>query len=234
MARLLAVSALVYAFTTVTAQPEVLSFPMHRNAAKHARAMDRSRTKVKRDPFSVNLDGFINGGGFYAVNITVGTPAQNIVLDIDTGSSDVWMFGPNSCDTSTSLCAGGFFDPTTSSTIQNACANPDQCPPFSITYGTPGSGVDGYYFQDTFGLGGKTLQNLTMAFATKAVYTDTGIMGIGFSLGESLEGEEQTTYRNLVEVMYDEKLIPSMSYSLYLDDLGMFLPHNVSYHKDGH
>jgi hypothetical protein len=222
MARLLAVSALVCAFTTVTAHPEVLSMPMHRNEERHAKHLQQSRTKVKRDPFSVNLDGYMIGGGFYAVNVTVGTPPQNLILDIDTGSSDVWMFGPESCDARTSLCGGGVYDPSSSSSVQNACSDPQQCPPFSISYGTPGSGVEGSYFQDTFGIGGQTLTNLTMAFATKAVHTDTGIMGIGFSLGESLEGEEGTTYKNLVEVMYDEKLIPSMSYSLYLDDLGMF------------
>jgi hypothetical protein len=223
MFRVFAVSALVCTLTSVAAEPEVIAMPMHRNAMRHAKVLEQARRKVKRDPFSVDLDGYVNGGGFYAVNVSVGTPAQHLILDIDTGSSDIWMFGPHSCDSRTSACAGGAFDPDSSTSIQNACSDPNQCPAFNIQYGTPGSGVEGYYFQDTLGIAGKTLKNLTMAFATKAVATDTGIMGIGFELGESLEDEEQTTYKNLVEVMYDQKLIPSVSYSLYLDDLGMFL-----------
>jgi hypothetical protein len=45
--------------------------------------------------------------GLYYVNASVGTPPQLVQLQIDTGSSDVWMFGPNSCDTTTSPCLGG-------------------------------------------------------------------------------------------------------------------------------
>lgn len=63
-----------------------------------------------------------------------------------------------------------------------------------------------------------------MAVATSAEYVGTGIMGIGFALGESLEEELGQTYSNLPIVMANQSLIPSASYSLYLDDLGMYLP----------
>ena len=39
----------------------------------------------------------------YTMDLEVGTPAQTITLDVDTGSSDIWMFGPRSC----SDCVGG-------------------------------------------------------------------------------------------------------------------------------
>jgi hypothetical protein len=231
MLRILALIALASTLASASAQPGVVAMSMRRDTIKHARSLDRAKLKAKRDPFSVNLDSYINGGGFYAVNVTVGTPPQSIILDIDTGSSDIWMFGPHSCDSSTSLCYGGLYNPDTSSTVQNPCSDPNQCPPFSIQYGTPGSGVNGFYFQDTFNVGGHNVKNLTMAFATEAAYTPTGIMGIGFALGESLEGEEQTTYKNLVDVMVDQKLIPSASYSLYLDDLGKTFLHGVNCFK---
>ena len=60
----------------------------------------------KRDPFSVTL-GNADTTGLYYVNASVGTPPQIVQLQIDTGSSDVWMFGPNSCNASTSQCLGG-------------------------------------------------------------------------------------------------------------------------------
>lgn len=72
-----------------------------------------------------------------------------------------------------------------------------------------------------FSLGGQTVRNLTMAVATSSEYVGTGIMGIGFALGEALEGEFNQTYANLPVVMANQSLIPSASYSLYLDDLGM-------------
>jgi hypothetical protein len=130
------------------------------------------------------------------------------------------MFGPQSCDSQTSICYGGLFDPQKSTSVQDACSNTNDCPPFEIQYGTPGSGVNGSYFQDNFGIGGKAINNLTMAIASSAAFVPTGIMGIGFALGESLE-ELHQTYSNLPVVMANQSLIPSASYSLYLDDLGM-------------
>jgi hypothetical protein len=128
------------------------------------------------------------------------------------------MFGPGGCDTRTSICYGGSFNPSSSSSAKENSSSP----PFEIQYGTPGSGVNGTYFTDVFGIGGQTVKSLTMAVATSSEYVDTGIMGIGFSLGEALEGELNETYANLPVVMANQGLIPSASYSLYLDDLGMY------------
>ncbi|KAE9980366.1 hypothetical protein EG327_006576 [Venturia inaequalis] len=215
MTRLLLLSALATLLASfVSAKPEVLSMPIRRDASKHHKALLKRRL-MKRDPFSVNLDGYLNQGGFYLVNVTVGTPAQNIILDIDTGSSDIWMFGPNSCDEKTAICYGGTFNiQNSNSAVQNS-----RSPPFEIQYGTPGSGVNGTYFQDVFSLGGQNVRNLTMAVATRSEYVGTGIMGIGFALGEALQGELNQTYANLPVVLANQSLIPSASYSLYLDDL---------------
>lgn len=72
MARLLLLSALATLLASfVSAEPEVLSMPIRRDAIKHHRALLKRRL-MKRDPFSVNLDGYLNQGGFYLVNVTVG------------------------------------------------------------------------------------------------------------------------------------------------------------------
>jgi hypothetical protein len=39
----------------------------------------------------------------YLVALRVGTPSQTITLSLDTGSSDIWLFGPGSC----THCLGG-------------------------------------------------------------------------------------------------------------------------------
>ena len=61
---------------------------------------------LRRANFPVTL-GNAATIGLYYVNASVGTPPQEVSLQIDTGSSDVWMFGPHSCNASTSQCLGG-------------------------------------------------------------------------------------------------------------------------------
>jgi hypothetical protein len=94
---------------------------------------------------------------------------------------------------------------------------------FNITYVTPHSGVTGDYIADNFALGGTTIQNLTMGVATNAAYVPTGIMGIGFDTGESIVSSGGKPYNNIIDVMVQQKIINTRAYSLWLDDLGMFI-----------
>jgi hypothetical protein len=84
--------------SVVSADPKVVKMNTYRTERK---------VLVKRaEPFNVTL-GNAAAVGLYYVNASVGTPPQLIQLQIDTGSSDVWMFGPNSCNVETSPCLGG-------------------------------------------------------------------------------------------------------------------------------
>ncbi|MCJ1285237.1 hypothetical protein MMC26_004577 [Xylographa opegraphella] len=172
-------------------------------------------TITKRAPLSVTI-GNEPLIGLYYVNASVGSPPQTVQLQIDTGSSDVWMFGPQSCNSSTSLCLGGDFDPSQSSTVVQVVQGG-----FTIQYDTPNSGVVGDYVQDNFGIGGMVIKNLTMAVATAADYVTTGIMGIGFDTDESVAraSNEGTVYPNLVDELVNQNLITTHSYSLWLNDL---------------
>ena len=78
------------------ASPKVVAMRMYRK--------ERSVLQ-KRGTLSVTLGNAVVNN-LYFVNASVGTPPQLVQLQIDTGSSDVWMFGPNSCDDSTSPCLG--------------------------------------------------------------------------------------------------------------------------------
>ena len=201
-----------------------MSLRTYKNHEKHAQAIRKrgANHATKRGSFTVDLQNYpYLGGGFYFVNATVGNPPQEVQLDIDTGSSDVWMFGVHSCDLTTSVCAGGAFDATASTTLTVL-----EQGGFQIQYFTAGSGVSGDYIADSFTIGPQTIKNLTMGLATKAVSVSTGIMGIGFDTDESIVSEEEAQgesnpqpYPNLVDVMKQQGLISTRGYSLYLDDL---------------
>ena len=85
-------------FACVNAGPNVVSFPLHRSPR---------RSIVKRNHGSASLENDYIDGLFW-INATVGTPGQLVQLQIDTGSSDIWVFGARSCIESYSGCLGGF------------------------------------------------------------------------------------------------------------------------------
>lgn len=80
--------------------------------------------------------------------VTIGTPPQPVWVDLDTGSSELWVdpdcanaYNPTFCNTVPR------YDPSQSSTAV------DQDATFEIQYGT--GNVDGEYYKDTVGVGGK-------------------------------------------------------------------------------
>ncbi|VBB72053.1 Putative protease precursor [Podospora comata] len=156
-------------------------------------------------------------GGYFAT-CRLGTPGQDLTLQLDTGSSDIWVPDPTAkvCSKSgTEGCALGTFNPDRSSTFK-VVGQGD----FDINY-VDGSSSKGDYFTDAFQIGGATLQNMTMGLG---VNTDIayGLVGVGYALNEAIVGTTQSTasvYPNLPVNMVKEKLINTVAYSLWLNDL---------------
>jgi len=70
---------------------------------------------------------------------------------------------------------------------------------------------------------GVEVTGLQFGVGLESTSTD-GIMGIGFSLNEvQVQRLGKEPYRNLVDLMVDQKLIRSRAYSLWLNDLGEFV-----------
>ena len=104
MAGLLLKSCLLLgALASATAEaPKVVQMQTFR----HRREIVPETLLKRTNPLEVTL-GNAPTVGLYYVNASIGTPPQEISLLVDTGSSDIWMFGPRSCNSSTSLCLGG-------------------------------------------------------------------------------------------------------------------------------
>ncbi len=149
--------------------------------------------------------------------MTVGTPPQSFGVQLDTGSSDIWIPSDQSdaCQQSPDVCQqlGGFDDTKSSTFVQIGSDDA-----FQIQY-EDNSGVVGDYFNDTLAIGKTTIQNMTMGLALQSDRA-FGIMGIGYDSDESIaEQSPNATYPNVVSQLMNQGYINTLAYSLWLNDL---------------
>ncbi|TGJ85703.1 hypothetical protein E0Z10_g3029 [Xylaria hypoxylon] len=153
-------------------------------------------------------------GGYFAT-CSVGTPAQDLTLQLDTGSSDIWVPANSASVCESSLegegCTLGSYDYASSSTSE--VINQE----FKISY-VDGSYSQGDYISETFGIGNVKLENMTMGLGldTDIAY---GLVGVGYALNEASVSQTRELYNNLPIVMRDEGHIATNAYSLWLNDL---------------
>jgi len=148
--------------------------------------------------------------------MTVGTPPQSFSVQLDTGSSDIWIPSVRSdaCQATPAVCQQlGSFDGTKSSTFVDVAK--DQ---FQISY-QDNSAVTGDYINETLAVGKTVINNMTMGLATQATRA-FGIMGIGYDAGESIAGQSpDAIYPNVISQMKNQGFINTLAYSLWLNDL---------------
>lgn len=176
---------------------------------KRPKNVDRALRK-RQGPI---METLTNEGYLYFANVSVGTPPQPISLQIDTGSSDVWMSSSQADFREGAVADGGTFNQAASSTYKALSS-----PAFNITY-VDGTGSTGNYFTDQFIIAGTTLNNLEMGLATDTTI-GTGIMGVGFDNDEAVcRTIPCNSYPSVIDQLVTQKKINSKAYSLWLNDL---------------
>ncbi|KAK0512749.1 hypothetical protein JMJ35_004766 [Cladonia borealis] len=173
------------------------------------------RDTLRRRQSQTVTETLANYGTLYFANVTVGTPAQNFALHIDTGSSDLWVNVPNSeiCTERGDPCSiSGTYDANSSSTYKYVNSI------FSVSY-VDGSGAAGDYATDTVSIGGKSITALQFGIGYDSNSAE-GILGIGYTADEAqADTARQKSYANLPQAMTNNGLIQSNAYSLWLNDL---------------
>lgn len=139
--------------------------------------------------------------------MAIGTPAQTLKLDFDTGSSDLWCWSTQlpSSTTSQAGTSHTIFDPSKSSTFKNMSGSTWQ-----ISYGD-GSNASGTVGTDTIKVGDVTVtgqaielaQNLSSQFASGA---GDGLLGLAWP---AIDTVKPTPVATPVENMITQSDIPS-------------------------
>ncbi|KAL4080545.1 aspartic peptidase domain-containing protein [Scleroderma citrinum] len=127
----------------------------------------------------------------YTVPVQIGTSQQNFSLQVDTGSSDLWVASKSCSTASCSSTNGRLYDPSSSSTSTGK--------QFSINY-LEGS-VAGPIVWDTVQLGGYSITNQALAAATSVQneplsYEFDGILGLALPLNSLIQLEIPATEGN--------------------------------------
>lgn len=148
-------------------------------------------------------------------NLSIGTPAQELSVRVDTGSSDLWV------NTASSIVCSQILDPCSISGTYEANSSGSYdfvSDDFTISY-ADGTGAAGDYVTDTLSIGAVTLEDFQFAIGYESD-SRTGILGIGYIANEAaVNYNDQNPYPNLPQAMVDADIIQSNAYSLWLDDL---------------
>ncbi|KAF9995148.1 hypothetical protein BGZ79_011177 [Entomortierella chlamydospora] len=193
IATLATLTVAVLAFAEAAPNPKGHSVPLTRNP--HFKHNTRAQIEKlnKRYP-SLNINRSSGSSGKvpltnvnpdleYYGSVSVGSPAQVVKLDFDTGSSDIWF--PSTSCTTTACKKHTRFNTSKSSTYKKDGRS------WSISYGD-GSSASGTLGSDIVSVGGISVRQ-TIGLATKessqfGSSPEDGLFGLGFDTIESVSG----------------------------------------------
>ncbi|KAK2027575.1 eukaryotic aspartyl protease [Colletotrichum zoysiae] len=153
-------------------------------AANPAGVAQRSTGSVAANPAEFDAE--------YLSPVQIGTPAQTLNLDFDTGSADLWVF--SSLTPSREIDGQSVYNPSKSSTASKLSGAS-----WDISYGD-GSSSSGVVYKDTVTVGGLTVtgQAVEAASTVSDQFTQDsdldGLLGLGFSTINTVSPTRQTTF----------------------------------------
>ncbi|KAK8141587.1 hypothetical protein G3M48_010268 [Beauveria asiatica] len=154
---------------------------------------------------------------FYAAQIGIGTPPQNITLLIDTGSSELWV-NPD-CRTArpqdAQLCAQfGQYNPRKSRTPPVGPFGKEEIRFGDTTDESTLTSVKLTYFTDKIAFGSLSIENQTFGVVTESKRQSQGILGLAPDLHAGFDGDEP--YSLVLNSMAKQGVIASRVFSLDL------------------
>lgn len=195
--------------------PRVVQHDIRRRDVTDPLRRDQDRLRKRQSSDKTVRVALDNEETLYFMNVTLGTPEQELQLHLDTGSSDLWV----NVDTS-QLCSERD-DPCSASGTYNANASSSYAyidSTFNISY-VDGSGSVGDYVSDTLKFGGITLEEQQFGVGYVSSSTE-GILGIGYPINEvAVAYNGGNPYPNVPWHLVQNGDINSNAYSLWLNDL---------------
>ncbi|MCJ1309653.1 hypothetical protein MMC25_003313 [Agyrium rufum] len=157
------------------------------------------------------------GGLIYTTTLSVGNPKQEVIVQLDTGTSDFWMYAPGAtgyCESNSSLPSceqSGTYDPTasTSATVLNQAFN------FTAQVASGGE-VQGFTVIDDVFIGNFAVRQAVFGAALNGT-TTPNVLGLGFPANEILVGVAPDV-PTILDYMVAQGLIKWPAYSMYLND----------------
>ncbi|KAK9319266.1 aspartic peptidase domain-containing protein [Lipomyces orientalis] len=163
----------------------------------------------RRDTVSVGLENYEDVA--YLATIGLGSPSQTLKVQLDTGSSDLWVQASTNpyCAAMVPDCEHfGTFNAAASSTFSEL-----QDSPFSISY-VDTTAAQGTYATDTLQIGNATVDNFVFGYAEYS-NSSVPVLGVSFTLDE----ESKQVYPNMPYRLKQDGTIDIVAYSLWLNDI---------------
>ncbi|KAJ5654274.1 aspergillopepsin A-like aspartic endopeptidase, partial [Penicillium lividum] len=159
------------------------------NGTSYKSASVKTRSTTETDEEGTVSATSVEGGSEYVSPVLIG--GQNITMDFDTGSADMWVMNSN---LSSSMTSGhSVYNPSKSSTYEKVAGE------FKVSYGDS-SYASGDLAKDTVSIGGAVVKNQVFGLPTKvssSFIEDThsnGIVGLSFSSINSFDPGPQKTF----------------------------------------
>lgn len=135
----------------------------------------------------------------YVVPVTIGTPGVKLMLDFDTGSSDLWVWSSELKASQPTASGHAVYDPKKSST-----ATKIEGGTWNISYGD-GSSASGIIYQDDIKIGDlrcseqgvEVAQKLSSSFLNSQ--GSDGLLGLAWSHINTATPQQKTPMQNMIE-----------------------------------